>query len=200
MKSVFPIFFILLNLFFILYLPRKLSIWVRLALYLSIGGLFYLWMSNKSALTSLFAHTLSLQPFDVFHETIGFSLLVTIFLNLFDLLAVPSIVRFPNLILKIPNTTISLSNGILPILPFSNAFSTISTLSAVASYFMAYGMKPSDNQSKKQRDIIKMSLCLYSDGLEYLQNSILSFSRKMLNLKSALTIRSETVSGFGQIF
>lgn len=32
MKSVFPIFFILLNLFFILYLPRKLSIWVRLAL------------------------------------------------------------------------------------------------------------------------------------------------------------------------
>lgn len=102
MKSVFPIFFILLNLFFILYLPRKLSIWVRFALYLSIGGLFYLWMSNKSALTSLFAHTLSLQPFDVFHETIGFSLLVTIFLNLFDLLAVPSIVRFPNLILKNP--------------------------------------------------------------------------------------------------
>lgn len=104
MKSVFPIFFILLNLFFILYLPRKLSIWVRLALYLSIGGLFYLWMSNKSALTSLFAHTISLQPFDVFHETIGFSLLVTIFLNLFDLFAVPSIVRFPNLILKNPQT------------------------------------------------------------------------------------------------
>ncbi|OFM33960.1 hypothetical protein HMPREF2696_08425 [Neisseria sp. HMSC058F07] len=102
MKSVFPIFFILLNLFFILYLRRKLSIWIRLALYLSIGGLFYLWMSNKSALTSLFAHTLSLQPFDVFHETIGFSLLVTVFLNLFDLLAVPSIVRFPNLILKNP--------------------------------------------------------------------------------------------------
>ena len=45
-----------------------------------------------------------------------------------------------------------------------------------------------------------MSLCLYSDGLEYLQHSILSFSRKMLNLKSALTISSETVSGFGQIF
>lgn len=200
MKSVFPIFFILLNLFFILYLPRKLSIWVRFALYLSIGGLFYLWMSNKSALTSLFAHTISLQPFDVFHETIGFSLLVTIFLNLFDLFAVPSIVRFPNLILKIPNTTISLFNGILPILPFSNAFSTISTFSAVVSYFMAYGAKPSDNQSKKQRDIIKMSLCLYSDGLEYLQNSILSFSRKMLNLKSTLTISSETVSGFGQIF
>lgn len=102
MKSVFPIFFILLNLFFILYLRRKLSIWIRLALYLSIGGLFYLWMSNKSALTSLFAHTLSLQPFDVFHETIGFSLSVTVFLNLFDLLAVPSIVRFPNLILKNP--------------------------------------------------------------------------------------------------
>lgn len=103
MKSVFPIFFILLNLFFILYLPRKLSIWVRFALYLSIGGLFYLWMSNKSTLTSLlFAHTISLQPFDVFHETIGFSLLVTVFLNLFDLLAVPSIVRFPNLILKNP--------------------------------------------------------------------------------------------------
>lgn len=78
MKSVFPIFFILLNLFFILYLPRKLSIWARFALYLSIGGLFYLWMSNKSALTSLFAHTISLQPFDVFHETIGFSLLVTL--------------------------------------------------------------------------------------------------------------------------
>lgn len=200
MKSVFPIFFILLNLFFILYLRRKLSIWIRLALYLSIGGLFYLWMSNKSALTSLFAHTLSLQPFDVFHETIGFSLLVTVFLNLFDLLAVPSIVRFPNLILKIPNTTISLFNGILPILPFLNAFSTISTLSAVASCFMVYGTKPSDNQSKKQRDINKMSLCLYSDGLEYLQHSILPFSRKMLNLESTLTIRSETVSGFGQIF
>ena len=122
MKSVFPIFFILLNLFFILYLRRKLSIWVRFALYLSIGGLFYLWMSNKSTLTSLFAHTLSLQPFDVFHETIGFSLLVTVFLNLFDLLAVPSIVRFPNLILKIPNTTISLFNGILPILPFRTLF------------------------------------------------------------------------------
>ena len=102
MKSVFPIFFILLNLFFILYLPRKLSIWVRFALYLSIGGLFYLWISNKSALTSLFARTISLQPFDVFHETIGFSLLVTVFLNLFDLLAVPSIARFPILILKNP--------------------------------------------------------------------------------------------------
>ncbi|WP_295709894.1 hypothetical protein [uncultured Neisseria sp.] len=100
MKSVFPIFFILINLFFILYFPRKLSIWARLVLYLSIGGLFYLWMSSKSALTSLFTHTLSLQPFDVFHETIGFSLLVTAFFNLFDLLAVPSIVRFPNLILK----------------------------------------------------------------------------------------------------
>lgn len=45
-----------------------------------------------------------------------------------------------------------------------------------------------------------MSLCLYSDGLEYFQHSILPFSRKMLNLKSALTISSKTVSGFGQIF
>ena len=43
-----------------------------------------------------------------------------------------------------------------------------------------------------------MSLCLYSDGLEYLQHSILPFSRKMLNLKSALTISSKTVSGFGK--
>ena len=55
---------------------------------------------QQICLTSLFTHTLSLQPFDVFHETIGFSLLVTAFFNLFDLLAVPSIVRFPNLILK----------------------------------------------------------------------------------------------------